>query len=246
MLDSKLEWWIRGTALTRLASLEGQAGIRRLIDAISDPDLRKDALEGLGSLAMGSDNPAALQVLSEEMRNGSATQISALVKAFLSVGGNAKNLAQSTVARLEPGLAMTVRWLLDEIGPREAAAKLQLACSNVATSDEMLGDLVAKWRTNPDATQVVWNLLHEWNRLAVPFYKTVEASVDHDDTVRELAAITGEHFVVDEVVQTTDPNGDFRILLVHRGTGYSFPVGNYGRWCNVRAVIDGLNNSSTA
>lgn len=242
VLDSNLEWWIRGIALKRLAQLEGQTGIRRLIDAISDPDLRKDALEGLGSLANGSDDPAALEVLSEEIRSGNATQISALVKAFLSVGGNAKGLAQSTVARLEPGLAMTVRWLLADIGPREAVVKLQHAYGNVPISDEMQEDLVAKWQTNPDATQVVWNLLHGWKRLAVPFYKTVEASVDHDDTVRTLVAIAGENFTVDEVVQTTEPSGDFRILLVHRGTGYSFPVKNYGRWCNVRAVIDGLNS----
>jgi HEAT repeat protein len=242
VLDSKLEWWVRGMALKRLAQLEGQTGIRRLIDALSDPDLRKDALEGLGSIAAGSDDPTVLEILGEEIRNGNATQISAVVKAFLSVGGNAKTLALGVVDRLEPDLAMTVRWLLDGIGPREAAAKLQLACGDVAAGDGMLQDLDAKWEKNPDATQVVWALLHEWNRLAVPFYKTVEATVDHDDTVRALAAIAGENFSVDEVVQTTEPSGDFRILLVHRGTGYSFPVENHGRWCNVPAVIDGLNN----
>ena len=97
VLDSKLEWWVRGIALRRLAELEGQAGIKRLIDAMSDPDLRKDALEGLESLATGSNDPAVLEALSREIRSGNATQISALVKAFLSVGGSAKNLAQTTV-----------------------------------------------------------------------------------------------------------------------------------------------------
>jgi HEAT repeat protein len=241
VLDSKLEWWVRGMALTRLAQLEGQAGIGRLIDALSDPDLREYALKGLASLAAGSDDPAVLEVLGTEIKSRDATQISALVNAFLSVGGNAKTLAQNVVDRLEPGLAMTVGWLLGDIGPREAAAKLQPACGDVAASEEVLQDLDAKWEKNPDATQVVWALLHAWNRLAVPFYKTVEATVDHDDTVRALAAIAGEHFTVDEVVQTTEPSGDFRILLVHRGTGYSFPVENHGRWCNVPAVIDGLN-----
>ena len=55
VLASRLEWWVRGMALKRLAQLEGRAGIARLIDAMSDPDLRKDALEGLASLAAGSE-----------------------------------------------------------------------------------------------------------------------------------------------------------------------------------------------
>jgi hypothetical protein len=98
------------------------------------------------------------------------------------------------------------------------------------------------WRAEPDATRVVSELLSEWKRFAGVAYKVGVIPVDHDDTVRELAAIAGPQFVIDEVVQTTETNGDFRLLLVHRGTGYSFPVQNHGRWCNVPAVIDGLND----
>jgi HEAT repeat protein len=242
VLASKDEWWVRGRALRRLAQLEGQAGIARLIDAFSDPDLRKDALKGLASLAAGSDDPAVLEALDSEIRRCDATHISGVVKAFVAIGGNAKSLSRDILDRLEPGIAMTVRWLLNDIGPREAAAKLLPACGNVAAADEeMLKDLDSKWRTEPDATLVVWHLLGGWNRIACVFYKTVGKPVDHDATVRELAAITGEVLIVDEVVQTTEPSGDFRVLLVHQGAGYSFPVQDHGRWCNVRAVIDGLN-----
>jgi HEAT repeat protein len=241
ILASKLEWWIRGMALRHLAQMEGQAGIGRLIDALSDSDLRKDALEGLASLAAGSDDPAVLATLGNEIQREGATHISTLVKTFLAVGGNAKSFAQDIVDRLEPEIAMTVRWLLNDIGPREVAAKLQPACGGEPASEEVLQDLDAKWRTEPNATHVIWGLLHGWQRLAFPFYKTVQSPVDHDETVRKLAARSGERFVVNEVVQTTESNGDFRLLLVHQGIGYSFPVQNHGRWCNVRAVIDGLN-----
>lgn len=240
-LASKLEWWMRGPALKRLAQLEGHAGIARLIDALSDPDLRKAALEGLASLAAGSDDPAVLEALDSEIRRCDATHISGVVKAFVAVGGNAKSLSRDIMDRLEPEMAMTVHWLLSDIGPREAAAKLLPACGNVAANEEMLQDLDSKWRTEPDATQVVWHLLGGWNRIACVSYKTVGKPVDHDATVRKLAAITGEVLIVDEVVQTTEPSGDFRVLLVHQGVGYSFPVQNHGRWCNVRAGIDGLN-----
>jgi HEAT repeat protein len=241
VLASKLVWWVRGMALTRLAQMEGQAGVARLIAALSDPDLRKEALEGLASLAAGFKDPAVLATLSSEIQRGNATHISALIKAFLAVGGNAKGFAQDVVDRLEPEMATTVRWLLNDIGPREVAAKLQPACGDIPANEEVLQDLEAKWQAKPDTTQVIWGLLHEWKRIAVPFYKTVQSPVDHDETVRELAAISGGHFSVDEVVQTTEASGDFRLLLVHQGLGYSIPVQNHGRWCNVRAVIDGLN-----
>jgi HEAT repeat protein len=241
VLASKLEWWVRGMALKRLAQLEGRAGIARLMNAMSDPDLRKDAMDGLASLAAGSDDPAVLERLGEEIERGNATDISDLVKAFLAVGGNAKELAQDAVNGLDPEIAVTVRWLLSDIGPREVAAKLRPACGEVAASDQVLQDLDTKWRTAPDASGVVWTLLGGWNRIAVPFYKTVQSPVDHAETVRKLTAISGERFAVDEVVQTTESSGDFRVLLVHQGAGYSFPVQNHGRWCNVRAVLDGLN-----
>ena len=198
VMASKLEWWVRGMALKRLAQLEGRAGIARLIDAMSDADLRKDAVEGLASLAAGSDDPTVLATLGNEIQREGATHISTLVKTFLAVGGDAKRFARNIVDRLEPEIAMTVRWLLNDIGPREAAAKLQPACGGVPASEEVLQDLDAKWRTEPDATALFSGAC--WvggSRLAVPFYKTVQSPVDHDETVRKLAAISGEHFVVE-------------------------------------------------
>jgi HEAT repeat protein len=241
VLASKLEWWVRGMALERLAQMEGQSGVARLIAALSDPDLRKDALEGLASLAAGSDDPAVLAALANEIQREDTTHISTLVKTFLAVGGNAKGFAQDIVERLEPRMATTVHWLLNDIGPREVAAKLQPACGGAPASEEILQGLEVEWRAKPETDHVIWGLLHGWGRIAVPFYKTIQSPIDHDETVRELAAISGGHFSVDEVVQTTESSGNFRLLLVHQGLGYSFPVENHGRWCNVRAVIDGLN-----
>lgn len=241
VLDSKLVWWIRGMALKRLAALDGQDGIARLIEALSDSDLRKDALEGLSSLAAGSDDPIVLEALRKELRNGDALQLSTLVKTFLNVGGKAKALAQDVISRLDPDVAMTVNWLIRDIGPREAAAKLRPAFGQIAPSDTLLAELDAQWRADPVATRVIWRLLGEWRRIVAAVYKTVNAEVDHSETVRDLAAIAGKRFPVDEVVQTGGHDGDFRVMLVHEGCGYSFPVQDHGRWCNVPAVINGLN-----
>jgi hypothetical protein len=189
-----------------------------LIDAMSDADLRKDAVEGLASLAAGSDDPAVLAMLGNEIQREGAAHISTLVKTFLAVGGNAKSFAQDVVDRLEPEIATAVRWLLNDIGPREVAAKLQPACGDIPASEEVLQDLEAKWQAKPNTDHIIWGLLQGWKRIAFPFYKTVQSPVDHDETVRELAAISGEHFSVDEVVQTTEASGDFRLLLIHKGS----------------------------
>jgi hypothetical protein len=242
VLDSKQEWWIRGMALTSLAKLEGQAGITRLVGALSDPHLRTDALKGLSSLAARSNDPIVLDILAQEIRRENPKSISLLVETFLAVGGNAKTLTQEVVDRLKPDVAATVLWLRNEIGPRDAAVKLRPACGDTTASEKTLEKIDAKWQKDLDAGGVVWELLRGWNRLAVPFYKTVVSPVDHTETVYKLAAMAGEHFAVDEVVQETGPDGDFRLTLVHQGAGYSFPIKNHGRWCNVVAVIDGLNS----
>ena len=191
VLASNLEWWVRGMALKRLAQLEGRAGIARLIDAMSDADLRKDAVEGLASLATGSDDPAVLAMLGNEIQREGAAHISTLVKTFLAVGGNAKSFAQDVVDRLEPEIATAVRWLLNDIGSREVAAKLQPACGDIPASEEVLQDLEAKWQAKPNTDHIIWGLLQGWKRIAFPFYKTVQSPVDHDETVRERGDLRG-------------------------------------------------------
>jgi HEAT repeat protein len=123
VLASKLVWWIRGMALTRLAQMEGQAGVARLIAALSDPDLRKDALEGLASLAAGSNDPAVLATLGNEIEQGNATHISALIKAFLAVGGNAKSFR---------AVIDGLNGILDGLGRPERFIELSSGTSDVA------------------------------------------------------------------------------------------------------------------
>ncbi len=66
--------------------------------------------------------------------------------------------------------------------------------------------------------------------------------MDHDETVRELASIAGTQLAVDEVGQMIETDDSLRPLLVYRGVGYAFPVQNHDRWCNIPAVINGLND----
>lgn len=242
VLDSNVDWWARGEALKRLAQLEGRSGIPRLLSALSDRDLRDAALEGLRSLARDASNPAVIEILAQEIGRAGEHSISALVRTFLVCGGQAKNLATDIVARLDPETATTLHWLLNDIAPRDVIAKLRPACGNKELSETAIEKLEQKWRTDFNAESFVWNILSEPpNCLAGIVCKTVTSPAEHDDLIKDLAAVTNGRFIVEDVAQTVEPSGDLRLLFVHCGLGYSFSIQNHGRWLNLSGVLEGLN-----
>lgn len=71
VLQSSMRWWVRGIALRRLGELEGEAGLIRLQNALSDTELRKFAAEGIAKVAKGREDTALINslvaVLQEEV-----------------------------------------------------------------------------------------------------------------------------------------------------------------------------------
>jgi hypothetical protein len=241
VIGSEVEWWVRGEALQRLAQLEGPKGVTRLLNALSDPGLREAALKGLISFADASD-PAVIEALGDEIAREGAQNISALVRAFLACGGQARELAEQVKSRLEPELAMTVHWLLNDIGPSEVAAKLQPACGGAQPSKATIDEIEEKWRTDFSADGVLYSLIGgTWHRLAVVLYKTVDRIADHANLIRDLSASTGNQFTLEDVAQTVEVTDELRLLFVYRDVGYSFCVESNGRRLNLRGVLDGLN-----
>ena len=177
----------------KLAELEGKAGIARLLDALSEPRPAQGCAGRIDVTRRGLQTIRLCSQPSTTKFNVAKPRIPALLKAFLAAGGNAKkSLAGDIVDRLEPEMAMTVRWLLSDIGPREVAAKLQPACGDVPASEEvLLKELDTQWRTEPDARHVVWTLLGGWNRLACIFYKTVNICRTIMTKPPQIAAIAG-------------------------------------------------------
>jgi HEAT repeat protein len=243
VIASKAAWWVRGEALKRLAQLEGPHGIPRLLSALSDPDLRDAALDGLGALVDGAVDPMVIDTLAQEIAREGAKNISAVVRTFLACGGQAKGLAADIQARLDSKTAMVVHWLLNDIGPREVIAKLRPACGDKEISEAAIEKLEEKWRTDFNGELFVWNILSEPpNCLAGIVCKTVTSPAEHERLVEDLAKITNGRFAVEDVAQTVEPNGEeLRLLLVHRGKGYSFSIQHEGRWLNLSGVLRGLN-----
>lgn len=242
VIDSEVEWWVRGEALKRLAQLEGPSGITGLLSALSDSKLREAALEGLRSLAGGAADPAVIDVLAQEISREGAKNISAVVRTFLACGGHAKNLVEDIRARLDPETAMTLYWLLNDIGPRDVIAKLRPACGNKEVSETAIEKLEQKWRTDFNAESFVWNILSEPpNCLAGIVCKTVTSPAEHDELIKDLAAVTNGRFIVEDVAQIVESSGELQLLFLHRGAGYSFFIQNHGRWLNLPGVLEGLN-----
>lgn len=139
--------------------------------------------------------------------------------------------------------AMTAHWVRSNIGPREAAAKLRPACSNVEPlSEQTLEKLEARWRQETDAFGILLEILGEWRRLSGFDCEDVERPADHACIVHYLAASTGGRFTVEDVVQTVEANDDIRLTLTHQGDRYSFTFQNNGTWVNLPGTLDGLNH----
>ncbi len=243
VIASKVEWYIRGEALKRLAQLEGRNGIPRLLSALSDPDLRDAALDGLGALVDGAVDPMIVDTLAREIAREGAKNISVVVRTFLACGGQAKALAADIQARLDSKTAMVVHWLLNDIGPREVVAKLRRACGDKEISEAAIEKLEEKWRADFNGELFVWNILSEPpNCLTAVVCKTVTSPAEHERLIEDLAKITNGRFDVEDVAQVVETSGEeLRLLLVHRGKGYSFSIQHEGRWRNLSGVLQGLN-----
>lgn len=232
----------RDEPFKQLARLGGTNGVERLLAALSDWELRDAALAELGSLAAREADQGVVNTLAKEIARDSAKDVSAFVGTFLARGGQAKNLAEQTTRQLEPGVAMAVHWRLNDIGPRQVAAKLQAACGGAEPSKETIEEVEERWRKDANAEGVLYSLIGgPWRRLTAIICKTVSLPADHDDLIHNLSGITGEHFTLDNVTQTVEPNGALRLQFTHQDAGYSFSVENHGRWLNLRGVLDELN-----
>lgn len=151
--------------------------------------------------------------------------------------------ASGNVSEEDFEAAMTAHWVQSNIGPREAAAKLQPACGNVEPlSESTLEKLAAEWQQQRNAFYIVLGILGgQWNRLAGFDCEDVEWPADHEGKVYSLAASTAGRFMVEDVVQTTEPNDDIRLTFTHDGNRHSFTFENNGTWVNLPGLLDGLN-----
>jgi hypothetical protein len=139
--------------------------------------------------------------------------------------------------------AITSHWLQSGIGPREAAAELRPACSDVEADEGTIRKLEAKWQQEEhDAVAIVFGILSGlWNRLAGFDCEDVQSPADHRDIVGYLAAATSNKFAAENVTQSVELNGDLKLSLTHEGKSYAFTFEDFGSWRNLPGLLTGLN-----
>ncbi len=137
---------------------------------------------------------------------------------------------------------ITNHWLELGVGPQEAAAKLQAACGDIELDEETVRKLEARWQQEHDAISIVYGILAgPWNRLAGFDCEDVVSPADHTHIVGYLSATTKNKLVVENVVQSIEPNGNLRLSLTHEGNTYAFTFEDGGSWCNLSGLLVGLN-----
>ncbi|MFZ3308929.1 MAG: hypothetical protein WA280_06120, partial [Xanthobacteraceae bacterium] len=138
--------------------------------------------------------------------------------------------------------AIKNHWLQSGIGPREAAAKLQPACGDVALDEDTVRNLETWWQQKRDALSIVYGILTgPWNRLAGFDCEDVESPADHTTIVGYLGATTANKFVAENVVQSIEPNGELKLSLRHEGNPFVFTFEDNGSWRNLSGLLVGLN-----
>ncbi len=243
-IRSKLQPWARGSALKRLAKLEGAAGIERLCDALSDSDLRKAAAEGLAKLAGGTASAGVLGALAAALDTEKYVEtIEALVNAVMAVGGETRAILEAAAARVDRNAAMSMHWFINGIRPGDVAKRLAAAGVIPMPSKEKLARYESDWVEDRDASPILWDMIGSLGRLTAFDCKTGDSPADHVDLVQWLGNIATDDFVLEDVSQVAGqgPDGGSEVRFTHGGRGYAFATEHAGRYYDLRGVLNGLN-----
>ncbi len=244
IIGSNLQGWLRGSALNRLAEIEGAEGVERLCDALADKDLREQAAKGLTKLARGSRDPRMLEALAAALDDARGEQvIAAVIEAIMAVGGAPSAILERAMARADPDDAMSLHWLLNDIGPRHLAERLAAAGAIAMPGKRKMAEYQAQWNEDRRAPSILWDMLGTAGRLTGFDCDTGEAPADHASLVQRLGEITGGILALEDVSQTVEPepDGDCKVRFVCNGRGYSFIARNLGCYYDLRSVLDNLN-----
>lgn len=245
VLNSNLEWWVRGIALKRLASLEGQIGIDRLCEALEDKVFRKDAAEGLAKTARGTRNHRAIDSLRAALtKEADASTISTFVRAVIAVSGGDRTMLDlpNLIERVDPITAMSIQWIIDGIKPKDLAERLSNAGIADIRTEQQLADYEIRWSDRYDAAGILWGILGTDEKLWAFDCKTSSVA-DHAKLVGDLGKICRKVIAIDHASQSNEPGyaEQFRIRFVMGERAFSFVAQSMGRYYDLRSVVNGLN-----
>jgi hypothetical protein len=242
ILASKLLWYARGQALVRLAELEGTIGVVRLCAALAEVEYRSAAAEGLQKLARGTADAAVIEALDGALDlPGNTATITAIARAAIAVGGDLRSPLEKAVTGVAPDFAMTIRWLQHGVTPKDLAEHLSAACGGLRPTDAEMQEYEASWEDEPDAFSLLTDMLWTLGERLTGLDCKDSHPPDYPGLLETLGDITGGVFEIENVLQATAEQGQWRVSFDHRGEAFTFFVDDNGRYYDLRAVLDGLN-----
>lgn len=236
--------WRRGVALRHLATLEGEAGIARLREALADPLLRQFAAQGIAENARGRSDAGLVDALVRAVHAEKRGEVLYyLIDALITIDTDVKVLLErDVIERLKPSDVMRIYWLANQI-TLDTAVEHLVAAEVIAMPDETeLEKLEDEWEQKRDAYGIIISLLSEhliWfdtesSRVIPDYLNLISQFLDVSRDVFNAEAFS--HIVDKETSEST-------IRFHYNGRDYEFMAEYYGDWYDVRSVIEGLNRS---
>jgi hypothetical protein len=245
--------WARGRALERLATLEGSAGEARMLAALSDAVLRKDAATALAKLE--SPDPAASH---EPLRRALAAELASESPRQRTVGELAAAMFARGLVR-DPSLdrAATVldgwdracvMWLREGIRPSVIAAELVAVGAIDSVPPDRLATLEHEWDAKPSPFNVVMTLLQD----RIVFFDTEAPLVppDYVKLVMDLDKLTRGALAIE--CATQDPPAGrhceselehIAVAIVEREHVIRFHAEFRGDWFDVSTTLAALDGA---
>ena len=245
--------WARGCALRRLATLEGSAGEPRLLLALSDNDLRKDAATALARLE--SPDPAAsheplrralaAELASDEPRPRTVSELAAAMIAR----GLVRDASLDRAATLLDGWDRScVMWLREGIRPSVVAAELVAAGAIDSVPPDRLATLEDEWDAKPSPFRIVLSLLQD--RIVCFDTEAPIVPPDYVELVTDLGELTRGALAIECATQEPqagrrcDPGLErIAVAIVDRDRVIRYHAEYRGDWFDVSATLAALDGA---
>jgi hypothetical protein len=243
VLESGLAPQVRGSALKRLAALEGPEGLHRLCDALKTDYIRHYAAEGLAELAKNTKDERVIDAIGAMLEKDDIppSLLAKMATAFVATGGASRAVLRRVMARAEPNTAMMIHWILKGIGLKEAS-DLLLTTGMAMPVGEDFAHLERQWEDGHDVFNLTLCLMAMGESAPQVMVKTVDPVPDHTETISNLCSVSRGFFDVEDLHQTMGDGGELLVSFVHKGISYTLSADRLGRFVDLPAIMTGLND----
>ena len=242
--------WVRGSAIRRLAALEGGAALPKLearLRAETDPVIVKYIAEATSALVEGS-TPLSLEaraslrdaIESAVVRTRDPDASRALLSVLVALGGDLGATLQILEARAEGWDRTRLSWIRRRIGAKKACAALAREGIIPAPGEGDLERLARQLKSEGPAV-LLFDRLFDAGRMHM--FDTEASSVppDYVDLLGALGKLT-KGFAIESPSQDHGPDG-ILVRFIAGGRLFRFTPRDRGDWFDVGVVIAALDHA---